>query len=148
MISLDKISDEEFESLKSQQAERRKALESAFCDKRGRIYDGIELPKDLDDEIFDLCQEEEITYLEALKAESFPTLAEGLAYISREKKDHRKLLAHLSECDLETYLNTYADLEFDDRDLFIFNGRLDAFETYLWDKWEGVDDPEDHIIII
>jgi hypothetical protein len=135
MVILDKVSGEDFESLKSRQAEKRKALESAFCDKRGRIYDGIGLPEDLDDEVFYLCQEEEITYLEALRAEEFPTLAEGLAYINREKEDHKKLLGRLSAPDLETYLNAYADLEFDDRDLFVFTGQLDVFESYLADKW-------------
>ena len=79
MIILNTFSDEGLEDLRSRQAEKRKARESAFCEKRGMGYDGIELPKDLDDEIFDLCQEEEITYLEALQAESFPTLEEGLA---------------------------------------------------------------------
>lgn len=135
MIILNTFSDEELESLKSRQAEKRKARESAFCEKRGMGYDGIELPKDLDDEIFDLCQEEEITYLEALQAESFPTLREGLAYVSREKEDHRKLLARLSERDSEAYLSEYADLEYDDRDMFVLAGRLDAFELYLAKKW-------------
>ena len=58
-----------------------------------------------------------------------------MACVSREKEDHRKLLARLSERDSEAYLSEYADLEYDDRDMFVLAGRLDAFELYLAKKW-------------
>lgn len=102
---------------------------------RGRNYDGAGLPEDLDDEIFYLCQEERITYLEALRTETFPTLSEGLECVSREKEDHGKLLGRLSARDLLTYAALYADCEFADKDLFTLEGNLDEFEQYLADKW-------------
>lgn len=120
MIKLRNLTEEDLDRLLAKKVQERISLERHLCEINGQQYDEDwgELPKELDDRVFDFCQEENVYYIDALKILTSYSPNDELDYIKRNREIHEEILNKLSRDDLKTYSEKYADFDFDDCDLF------------------------------